>query len=92
MLEWYQALIALRRAHPELACARADDVSVDFEGDQHWFVVRRLSAGVALGVNLGESRVIRLGGDVLLSSTPALENIGGGRIILPPDSVVIVSS
>ncbi|MDQ3735076.1 MAG: DUF3459 domain-containing protein, partial [Actinomycetota bacterium] len=81
----------LRRNHPGLGTGPLGDVSVDFETDQQWLVMRRAVAGVAVGMNLGESRVLRLAGDVLLSSTPALENLGGGLLVLPPDSVVIVS-
>jgi len=92
MLAWYRSLIALRGNHPGLGCGPLGDVSVDFETDQQWLVMKRAVAGVAVGINLGESRVLRLAGEVLLSSTSALENLGGGLLVLPPDSVVIVSS
>lgn len=91
MLDWYRSLITLRRNHPDLACGLLDDVSVDFDADQQWLVVRRGGAGIA--VNLGrQPRALRLDGNILLSSSPALKTVDGGVLVLPADSVVIVSS
>lgn len=54
-------------------------------------VVRRGGAGIA--VNLGrQPRALRLDGNILLSSSPALKTVDGGVLVLPADSVVIVSS
>ncbi|MDQ3733077.1 MAG: malto-oligosyltrehalose trehalohydrolase, partial [Actinomycetota bacterium] len=52
MLRWYRSLIALRRNHPGLGTGPLGDVSVDFETDQQWLVMRRAVAGVAVGMNL----------------------------------------
>ncbi len=92
MLDWYRSLIALRRHHPGLGCGPLDDVSVDCDEDQEWLVLQRATAGLSVAVNLGaEPRVLRLHGDVLLSSSPVLERLGDGLLVLPADSVVIVS-
>ncbi|MBA3409268.1 MAG: DUF3459 domain-containing protein, partial [Geodermatophilaceae bacterium] len=91
-LDWYRSLIALRRLHPGLGCGPLDDVSVDFDADQQWLVVSRAAAGLSAAVNLGaEPRGLRVEGDVLLSSSPDLEKLGDGLLVLPPDSVVLVS-
>ncbi len=92
MLEWYRSLIALRRNHPHLGCAELDDLTVDYDADQQWLIAQRTAAGLSVAINLGaDARVLRLKGDVLLSSTPVLEQLGDGLIVLPADSVVIVS-
>jgi len=92
MLAWYRALIALRRNHPHLGCAELDDLTVDYDADQQWLIVQRTAAGLSVAINLGvDARVLRLKGDVLLSSAPVLEKLGDGLIVLPADSVVIVS-
>ena len=92
ILEWYRSLLALRRHHPELGCGPLDDVSIDYDADQQWLMMQRAAAGLSVGINLGaDARVLRLRGDVLLSSAPALEKLGDGLLVLPADSVVIVS-
>jgi len=92
MLEWYRSLLALRRHHPGLGCGPFEDVSVDYDAEQQWLMVQRGAAGLTVGVNLGaEARVLRLSGDVLLSSSPVLEKLGDGLLVLTADSVVIVS-
>ncbi len=92
MLDWYRSLIALRRNHAGLRCGLLDDVSVEYEVEQYWLIVRRAAAGLAVAINLGaEPRVLRLSGGVLLSSPPHLETLGDGLLVLTPDSVVIVS-
>ena len=91
-LDWYRSLIALRCLHPGLGCGPLDDVSVDFDADQQWLVVSRAAAGLSVAVNLGaQPRGLRVEGDVLLSSSPDLEKRSDGLLVLPPDSVVIVS-
>lgn len=92
MLDWYRSLLALRHHHPGLGCGPLDDVSVDFDADQQWLVVSRAKAGIAVAVNLGaEPRALRLDGDLLLSSSPDLENRGDSVLVLAADSVVILS-
>jgi maltooligosyltrehalose trehalohydrolase len=92
MLEWYRSLLGLRRHHPGLGCGPLGDVSIDYDADQQWLVLQRAAAGLSVGVNLGaEARVLRLSGDVLLSSSPVLEHLGEGLLVLTADSVVIVS-
>jgi len=93
MLQWYRSLITLRHNHPDLGCGGLDDLSVEYDTEQQWLVVRREQAGLVIGINLGEeARVLRLTGDILLSSPTVLENLGAGLLILPRDSVVIVDN
>ncbi len=70
LLGWYRSLVALRRARPELSDGRRDGVTVVWDEDARWVVVRR--GRVALACNLAAHRqVISLPGtptSVLLSS------------------------
>ena len=56
VLDWYRALIALRRARPGLAAGPLDDVAVAFDEHARWLVVHRRAAGVSVAANLATSR------------------------------------
>ncbi|MDR1998732.1 MAG: malto-oligosyltrehalose trehalohydrolase, partial [Frankiaceae bacterium] len=80
MLELYRALIALRRAYPQLGDPRLDRVEVNFDEDARWLVVRRGDLRVA--ANLGDHpQLIRLDAPAarLLLGTEAGCAIGHGR-------------
>jgi len=51
VLDWYRALIALRRSRPELTDPRLDHVHVDYDEDARWLVIHRgpLLIAAALG-------------------------------------------
>src|SRR5438270_542042 len=51
MLTWYQELIALRQAWPELTDPRLDRIRVDYDEQARWLVARRGRLHIA--VNLG---------------------------------------
>ena len=88
VLEWYRALLALRRARPELGDGRRDRVAVAFDEEARWLVVRR--PPVAVAVNLGPDPVAAPApGAVLLASGPGILPSPGG-LVLPPDSVAVV--
>jgi maltooligosyltrehalose trehalohydrolase len=55
MLEWYQALLALRQARPELTDPRLDRVHVAHDENARWLVVHRGSLRIA--VNVGDFAV-----------------------------------
>jgi maltooligosyltrehalose trehalohydrolase len=55
MLEWYRALIALRRSRPELTDPRLDSVHVSVDEDARWLVVHR--GPLRIVVNVGASEV-----------------------------------
>jgi maltooligosyltrehalose trehalohydrolase len=90
MLDWYRALIALRRECPELGVGELD-AGVDVAADRSWLrVVRR---GVEVVVNLGpDDRAVPCSaGAVLLASDPAIAGtVEGDHLVLPPDSVAII--
>jgi maltooligosyltrehalose trehalohydrolase len=90
MLETYRALIALRRAHPELADPRLDRFVVG-AGDS-WLVLHRgdLRVVVNLGAAQAEVTLDRGVGEVLLASgTPRLD---GRHVTLGAESFAVLST
>jgi maltooligosyltrehalose trehalohydrolase len=82
LLEWYRALIALRRSCPELTDTRLTEVSVR-HGDA-WIVIYRGSVRVA--ANLGAEPVRLPDGELLLASADGVRP--GGE--LPGESLAIL--
>jgi maltooligosyltrehalose trehalohydrolase len=92
MLEWYQALIRLRNAVPDLADGRVGRVKTYFDEAARWLVMERGMVTVACNFST-EARAVGLRGgrpaEVLLTSDQEIE-ISQGRFLLPPESVAIV--
>lgn len=66
VLEFYRALIALRRNEPDLADPWLDNLGVDYDEDRKWFVMRR--GALAIACNLGTEAVdVPVTGDVVLA-------------------------
>lgn len=88
LLAWYRALIALRRARPELGDGDRAATSVTYDEDARWLVVRR--SGVAVACNLaGTAQDVPLpggGGPVLLGEGTPLAN----AVHLGPESVAVL--
>jgi maltooligosyltrehalose trehalohydrolase len=82
LLDWYRALIALRRSCPELTDARLSEISV--EHDETWIVVYRGSVRVA--ANVGTEPVRLPDGELLLASAEGVRS--GGE--LPGESLAIL--
>jgi maltooligosyltrehalose trehalohydrolase len=95
LLDWYRALIALRRAYPELTDPRLTEVRVDYDEAARWLVLTR--GRLCVAANLGD-RPVRLpgslpgglpgglGGAVLLASDPSVRPPD-----LPATSLTIIS-
>ncbi len=89
VLAWYRALIALRRARPELTDARLDRMRVEHGDD--WLVVHRGTLRVVVNLGTG-ARTVPLDaapGAVLLASADGIGPSGVG-LAMPPESVAIV--
>jgi maltooligosyltrehalose trehalohydrolase len=82
LLDWYRALIALRRSCPELMDPRLSEISV--EHDDRWIVVYRGSVRVA--ANFGTEPVRLPDGELLLASAAGVRP--GGE--LPGESLAIL--
>ncbi|MBW8484683.1 malto-oligosyltrehalose trehalohydrolase [Actinomadura parmotrematis] len=94
VLDWYRALIALRRATPELTDPRLTGTHVE-TGDR-WLVVRRGGrpdgGGVVLAVNLGDTpELLPVPGvtELILAADP-LVGLVDGRVSLPGSSAAIL--
>jgi maltooligosyltrehalose trehalohydrolase len=81
LLDWYKALIDLRRSCPELTDPRLTEIEVE-HGDS-WLVVYRGSVRIA--ANLGTVPIRLPGGTLLLASDPAVHSGGA----LPGASLAI---
>jgi maltooligosyltrehalose trehalohydrolase len=83
LLEWYRALIALRRARPELTDTRLSEVTV--KHDETWLVVHRgrLRVVANLGTEPGPSLPA---GELLLASDPAVRP----GAPLPGESIAVI--
>ncbi len=90
MLEWYRALIALRRAVPELRDGRRDLVEVAFDEDARWLRMRR--GPVVLAFSLDREVDVPLtedAGDLALVSDGGVARSSRG-LHLPAGSVAVV--
>ena len=90
LLDWYRALIDLRRRTPALRDGNAALCDVTCHDEAQWMLVRRRD--IAIACNLApEARTIVTSGalTVLLASEPDITVADG--IGLPPDSVAIVA-
>ncbi len=87
MLAWYRQLIALRRARPDLADGRFDQIHVDFDEDERWLVIRRPATVVAVNLTQRPRALDIEVTSVLLSSADVEWRASG--VTLPPESVAI---
>lgn len=66
LLGFYRALIALRRSEPDMADPWLDNLRVDYDEEQRWFVMRR--GALAIACNLGTEAVeVPVTGEVALA-------------------------
>ena len=90
MLDWYRALIRLRKSQPDLNDGELGHTKVQFDETAKWLVMMR--GRLTVMCNLGsEVQWFPCGADVrvLLASLDDVDRDGSG-ITLPQDSVVIV--
>ena len=96
MLDWYRKLIHLRRNSPSLNDGDLHDITVAFDEDDRWLIMDRKGDHGAVRVlcNLGDQPVELPNPDslpVVLASPDGLQTVEG-KILLPPDSVAILSN
>jgi len=95
LLEWYSALVRLRRERPELGDPRLDLVEVDHDTDARTVVMRRGTQLVVLNLS-EEHRTVALGVDdtadleVVLAWEPDATRLDGTCLELPAESAAIV--
>ena len=92
VLEWYQSLIHLRRATPDLADGRLDLVRVHADDDACTLIVERGEITIVANLGVDEHKV-ELASDrgvtALLVSDGDIE-VGTRAVTLPPDTVVVL--
>ncbi|MGI8328717.1 malto-oligosyltrehalose trehalohydrolase [Actinomadura scrupuli] len=93
LLEWYQALIALRRARPELTDPRLTEVEVEADEDTGRLLMTRGSLLVAANLGAEALRLLVRADRLLLASAPAVRlttGEHGAELELPPSSVGVL--
>ena len=89
-LAWYQGLIELRRRYPCLSDPRLDRIEVDVDVEARTLVVRRGEIDVLVNLGLVE-RTVAYDGMYRIVAAPFPDvSSSGGRVVVPPDSVVLV--
>jgi maltooligosyltrehalose trehalohydrolase len=91
MLEWYRALIHIRRSTPCLNNGNSDNALVTFDENKKWLRVDRGST--SLLCNLGAQEYtfpIHQSSSLALASRKTIQ-IADRSVSLPPDSLVVVS-
>jgi maltooligosyltrehalose trehalohydrolase len=96
LLDWYRALIALRRSRPELTDPCLDRVRAEFDEDARWLVVHRGALRIVASL-AGEPVSITLGSrgaescDLLLGSDQGIR-LEPGVISMPPASLAVLAA
>jgi maltooligosyltrehalose trehalohydrolase len=92
MRSWYRALIALRRARPELSDPRPSSTGVDEHTSDHAVVVWRGETAIAVNIDTSPIHLL-LDGErerhILLASHNEVQLTDNG-VVLPPHSVAII--
>jgi maltooligosyltrehalose trehalohydrolase len=96
LLDWYRALLSLRRSRPELTDPRLDQLRVEFDEDARWLIVHRGPLRIAANLGDGLAHVPAAGGarglgKVLLASDPEI-SVKSGTIGLPPASFAVAEA
>ncbi len=93
ILEWYKALIRLRRSESVLMDGRLEKVRTRFDENARWFVMKRGAFGVACNPGT-EACGIRFDAccvEILLASQAGIR-AEGETVMLPPDSVAVIKT
>jgi maltooligosyltrehalose trehalohydrolase len=92
MRDWYRQLIRLRRDIPSLTDGEPGHARVTYSEEDRWLSMER--GGITVSCNLGETQktfLVPEGGRVVLGSR-GVPPVLGGAVLLPPHTVVIISS
>jgi len=96
MLEWYRKLIHLRRNSPTLNDGDLRNITVAFDEDDRWLAIDRKGEHASMRIlcNLGDQAVELPNPDLipLVLASPDGARAGENKILLPPDSVAILSN
>jgi maltooligosyltrehalose trehalohydrolase len=91
LLEWHRTLIDLRRTHPVLSDGRRETITVDSSDEEQWLRMDRGALTVICNL-AAETQALQIGGaDLLAGSEVGVGVEPDGVVVLPPDSVAVVS-
>ncbi len=88
MLEWYRALLALRREHPALRTGRLEDVKVDADVPARRLTVTR--GPIDVRCNLGADTWELSGAMEVLLASDGVRSDPAGTLAIPPDGIAIL--
>ncbi len=89
LLRCYRELIALRRERPELTDPWLTDITVDYDEDEGWIVLRRDTLRVLC--NLGpDAVVVPVGGTPLIWWDPPVPDETGAATVVPGHSFAVL--
>ena len=71
LLDWYRALLALRRSRPELADPRLDQIHVDYDEDARWLLIHRGQLRIAANLGAADATIPLIGGTAKPVATTA---------------------
>jgi maltooligosyltrehalose trehalohydrolase len=91
MLTVYRQLLELRRAHPDLADPRLDQVRVDFDEDARWVIVHRGAFDVLANLADHAQRLPSGSGDIIFSTEGDLR-ADGQQVTMPAQSACIITA
>jgi malto-oligosyltrehalose trehalohydrolase len=93
ILAWYQELIALRRARPELTDPRLGRVTATFDEDARWIMIRRGRLRIAANIGSETARLAlgQPGTGVLAASSPAVA-IEQDTVAMPPAAFAVIET
>ena len=92
MLEWYRALIRIRRTTPCLNDGEPGHTKVLFDEQDRWLTMER--GNIQVNCNIGGSQHsfrVAGGSEIILGSREGL-GINGDALLLPPDTVAVIQT
>ncbi|HEX4285642.1 MAG TPA: malto-oligosyltrehalose trehalohydrolase [Terracidiphilus sp.] len=90
MLRWYRALIELRRTTPSLNVGEPGNARATFDEGTRWLRIERGSISVVCNLGSATCEFDVNEQTALLLASRAEVKATGGKLVLPPDSVVVV--
>ncbi len=92
MLEWFRKLIKLRRGSACLNDGDLGHVKVEFDEAKRWLTMERGQVKVYCNLGTGPAEFENPGGAPMLLASSEAVSAAGGKVVLPPDSLAVVSS
>ena len=93
LLDWHRQLIALRKRLPALLDDRLESVQTRFDESARWLAVERGPVSVVCLVSERAQRVpVPTGAQTILMASDDSIQVANGCVIMPPDSVCILTA